>query len=612
MNTITAAPTEPVVLGLCSGTHDSAAALIAGRRLVGLVEEERLNGDKHTRAYPQQAISWLLDEANLSPSQVTHVAYNFDPRRYLTAAAASLAYLLCPTTMRRSLPRARSFARVHLLARERYAQFARCFPNAAITGVEHHLAHGLYALAAGADRLAPARGAAVLVVDSLGESATTTITHARRTADGRLHLRRLLTVNDPASLGYVYGAVTAHLGWRRGDEEGTVMALAATGDPARFRNLFRQAIPLTSSGFRVDVRWFPLRVLSRAWPRVSEAFIAATCPPRAPDAPVEQVHRDLAAALQERIEHVMVHLARLARALTGEPVLMVGGGVAMNCVAIGKICQQAEFEQVTVPPAPGDSGTAAGAALALHRTLTGRLPSGVAGACYLGPSYDEVRLSRQPRPGLIAVRLSEPAELIAQRLADGQIVGLFQGRLEAGPRALGNRSILASPLTPGVVDRLNATVKYREPFRPFAPVVLADHASDYFTLAQPSPFMSIASGVTDLARQTVPAVVHVNGTARVQTVTHEQNSLLAEILAEFAAITGHPVLINTSLNVKGKPICGTVDQALDCLTASGLDAALIGEWWVTKTARSNVSPLTATAQSAPSSGADFKPDMEAE
>lgn len=578
--------TPPVVLGLCSGTHDSAAALIADGRLIGLVEEERLNGIKHTNAYPEQAIAWLLNTANLAPEQVTHVAYNFDPRRYLAAAPAALTYLARPGGADRAVPRARSFARVYRNARIRFRQFQARFPSAGIISVEHHLAHGLYALAAaGLDEPRPAAGhdeAAVLVVDSLGETATTTISHARRSGTA-VELRRRLTITDPASLGYAYGAVTAHLGWRRGDEEGTVMALAALGEPSRFRDLFRRAITITASGFRVDLRLFPLRVLSSRWPRVTPEFTAVTCPPRSADAPIEQIHMDLAASLQERVEQLMVHLARHARTLTGATTLLVGGGVAMNCVAIGRICQQAGFERVAVPPAPGDSGTSAGAALGVYRDLTGGLPRGLAGACYLGPDYPTLRLPPHPRRGLIATRPAAPAAALAEALAEGQIVGLFQGRLEAGPRALGNRSILASPLSSDVVDRLNATVKFREPFRPFAPVVLANHADAYFTLGQPSPFMSIASKVTDEARRAIPAVIHSNGTARVQTVTARQNPFLAEVLTEFAARTGHPVLINTSLNIKGKPICGTPDAALDCLTESGLDALMLENHWVTKT-----------------------------
>ncbi|MEV0668455.1 carbamoyltransferase [Actinomadura luteofluorescens] len=573
----------PVVLGLCSGTHDSSAALLVNGRLVGLVEEERLNGEKHTNVYPARSIHWLLNTAGLTPSEVTHVAYNYDPRRYLAAAPAALPYLLHPAAASRALPPARTFAHVHTAAQARFRLYQRRFPTAHVSGVEHHLTHALYALAAGHDRLDSRGDAAVLVVDSLGESTTTTITHARIRTGGRLDLVRKLSIKDPASLGYVYGAVTRHLGWRRSDEEGTVMALAATGDPARFRALFQRAIPITQTGFEVDLQLFPLRVLSRSWPRTTPVFAAETCPPRHPDDPVEQIHADVAAALQERIEQVMVHLARRARALTGASMLMVGGGVAMNCVAIGHICRQAGFERVAVPPSPGDAGTSAGAALAVYRNLTGQLPDGVAGSCYLGPAHTDVQLPLHPRPGTTAQRVRGAARLLAEQLAEGQIVGVFRGRLEAGPRALGHRSILASPLQPGVIERLNDRVKFREPFRPFAPVVLADHAADYFTLGQPSPFMSIASGVTDLARQAIPSIVHVNGTARVQTITREQNRFLVEVLAAFGARTGHPVLINTSLNIKGKPICGTPEAALDCLTGSGLDALLLEDWWVTKT-----------------------------
>jgi carbamoyltransferase len=309
--------------------------------------------------------------------------------------------------------------------------------------------------------------------------------------------------------------------------------------------------------------------------------VAATCPARAPGDDVQPVHADLAAALQERTEQVMVHLARRARALTDTRLLCVGGGVAANCVALGKIVEAGLFDEIHVPPAPGDSGTAIGAAIAASLDSRRPLPNGVAGQCYLGPAFPTVDLPEHPRPGMTAYRPAGAAKHLALKLAEGHIVGLFHGPLEAGPRALGNRSILASPLRPEVVDRLNTTVKFREPFRPFAPVVLATAAADYFTLGQPTPYMSIASGVTDLTREQLSSVVHVNGTARVQTVTPDTNPFLAEVLAEFGAFTGHPVLINTSLNVKGKPICGTPDMALDCLTGSGLDALLLEGWWIT-------------------------------
>ncbi|MGP4083733.1 carbamoyltransferase family protein [Streptomyces sp. KR55] len=454
------------------------------------------------------------------------------------------------------------------------------FPRARVRSLVHHRAHQTYAFAASGSE-----EAAVLVVDSLGETQTTTIALGRQPSPGRPVVRTLHAIDDPASLGYVYGAVTMHLGWRRGDEEGTVMALAALGDPARFRPLFAHAVRTTHAGFLVASELFPPRTLRRGAARVTPRFIAETCPPRRPDEPVEQVHRDLAAALQERTEMVLIHLARIARRRTGSSRLCVGGGVAANCVGIGRIVEEGVFEEVFVPPAPGDSGTAIGAAAAVHLATAPQPLTGIEGACYLGPSWTSPAVDWERWPGLRTQPLTSDRarlELLADQLAQGRIVGLFQGRVEAGPRALGNRSILASPLSEGVVDRLNATVKFREPFCPFAPVVLEERAGEYFTLGQAAPFMSMASQVTIKAREQIPAIVHANGTARVQTVGPDQNPFLHAVLDAFARRTGAPVLINTSLNIKGKPICGTPEMALDCLSSSGLDALLLEDWWVTK------------------------------
>jgi carbamoyltransferase len=566
-----------VVLGLCAFTHDSAAALLVGGALVGFAEEERLNGEKHTAAFPERVVAWLLDEASLTLGEVDVVAYNFDGRRYLDALPAIDLYREMPETRDRAQPRADSFRKVHDRFGTRMAFLREQFPKARVAPVLHHRAHGLYAFASsGYD------SAAILVVDSLGEVQTTTIGSGLRMRDGGCRTTIVEDIADPASLGYAYGAVAEHLGWRRGDEEGTVMALAALGDPAHFRSLIRAAIPITDRGFRLDPRWFALRVLARDYPRITAHFTAATCPSRDPSAEVQPVHADLAAAIQERTDDIMVHLARRARSVTGSRLLCLGGGVATNCVAVGKIVEAGIFDDVHVPPAPGDSGTAIGAALSVALDTTRRLATQVAGRCYLGPSYSSLQLSEHPRPGLRAHRPAAPAKYLAIKLAEGSTVGLFHGRLEAGPRALGNRSILAAAEQADVVERLNTTVKFREPFRPFAPVVLASAAADYFTLPQPAPYMSIASGVTDLTRRCLPAIVHVNDTARVQTVTADANPFLAEVLTEFEALTGHPVLINTSLNIKGKPICGTPDMALDCLAESGLDALMLEGWWVDK------------------------------
>jgi carbamoyltransferase len=564
----------PTVLGLCSFTHDSAAALVTGGMLTGMAEEERLSGVKHTREYPATAVQWLLEGAGLAAADVDVVAYNFAGHRYLAGIADTPAHLLRSATCSRALPRAASFAVIHQRFRKRMRTLQGTFPNAQIRCVPHHVAHGMYAFAASGFS-----EAAVLIIDSLGETCTTSIGSGLIRSSGDVGYRIRESIRDPASLGYAYGAVTAHLGWRRGDEEGTVMALAATGDPERFRDLFADAIRLTSTGFVLNPGWFPLRVLRHGWPRVSPAFTEATCPRRVPEEAVTQVHADVAAGLQERTEQVMVHLARRAKSVTKEQRLCVGGGVAMNCVGIGKILESGQWDKVYVPPAPGDSGTSIGAALAAYRTAAGNLVR----SCYLGPAYPDFKPPAKLSPGLATRQVAVPARYLAEQLAAGKIAGLFQGRLEAGPRALGNRSILASPLIPDVADRLNAAVKFREPFRPFAPVVLEEDAADYFRLDQHSPFMSIAVHATDLAKRTVPTVVHANGTARVQTLASEHNPFLADVVRHFAALTGVPVLINTSLNVKGKPISGTPEMAIECLASSGLDGLMLdGGWWVSK------------------------------
>ncbi|GAA4935958.1 carbamoyltransferase C-terminal domain-containing protein [Streptomonospora halophila] len=566
-----------VILGLCSYTHDSSAALLVNGELIGFVEEERLSERKHTADYPARAIAWLLARANLTAADVDAVAYNFQPSRYLAEVPAALQLTLSPAARDRALARARGFAKVAVRTQRRIRRLSQKFPTARVIPIPHHRAHQLTAFAtSGWDE------AAVLVVDSLGERQTTTMARGR---DSRRPRTRILeAITDPASLGYVYGAVTEHLSWRRGDEEGTVMALAALGDPARFRSLFARAVPTTPTGFRIDPAYFPVRTLLSGYQRTSPRFIAEACPERDPSEPLTDVHRDLAAALQERTEHVMMHLARRARIRTGFRRLCVGGGVATNCLSIGRIIEAGIFDEVFVPPAPGDGGTAIGAALAVHTDSSSRQPVlGIARSCYLGPSYEGQQLDLTPWPGFRQKELgTEAADFLADQLAHGMIVGLFHGRIEAGPRALGNRSILASPLEPGFVERLNATVKLREPFRPFAPMVLAERADEFFTLGQEAPYMSMASGVTEQAREQVPDIVHANGTARLQTVARTQNPFMHAVLTAFAHRTGVPVLINTSLNVKGKPICGTPEMALDCLANSGLDALLLEGRWISK------------------------------
>jgi carbamoyltransferase len=568
-------------LGLCAFVHDSAAALITDGALLGFAEEEKLCGVKHTGTFPVQVVDWLLTSAGQRAADVRRVAFYFSGRELrravLRASDVMPPAVTCPDGTRPTAGSLRDYYRDILDSHyHRRATLRRAFPNADVLDVPHHRCHGLYAYASSGF---PA--AAVLTVDSIGEGISTTVAHAH---GGSYHER--LRVCDPHSLGYVYGAVCEHLGFRRNDEEGTVMALASFGDPARFRDVFRRAVRLTSDGFFVDPTLFADRALKRRiGRRVHPAFDRLTCPPRAASQPLTPTHADVAAALQERTTNTVLHLGGLARAATDVPRLCLAGGVALNCVAVGRLRASGLFDDVQVPPAPGDSGTALGAAIAAHLRVAGQLPTGIAGRFELGPSFERGHVAALLRErGLAFVEPERAPEFLADELAAGAIVGLFRGPLEGGPRALGGRSILASPVTPGIRDRLNTAVKFREWFRPFAPVVTRTEMPAWFEQDWDCPYMSFATVVRPDRRRQIPAVVHVDGTARVQTVDADTSPFLHRVLERFGELTGVPVLLNTSLNVKGKPMSGRPEMAIDCFLTSGLDALMIEGCYTSKQA----------------------------
>jgi len=336
-----------LVLGVTWGTHDSSAALFVDGRLASFVEEERLVGHKHSGSYPEQAIAAVLADVGATHADVKTVAFSFHARGYVRGLASATAHLVVRPWERRAWARAGSYRVVHRHTRNRLRQLAAALPAATLVDVPHHRCHGLYAHAASGDE-----HVVVLTVDSIGEWHSTTLAEGHGTAH-----RIALGVRDPNSLGYAYGAVTEHLGYRRGDEEGTVMALAALGDPARFQAVFAEAITLTDDGFRLDPRLFAPRVFSSAWERLTERFASVTVPRRDPEAPLEAVHADLAAALQQRIEEALLHLAEIAADRIGAPTLCLSGGVAMNCLAAARLSASGYFARTFVPPAPGDSGT---------------------------------------------------------------------------------------------------------------------------------------------------------------------------------------------------------------------------------------------------------------
>jgi carbamoyltransferase len=537
------------VLGINAVFHDPAAALVVDGEVVCAAEEERFTRRKHGKSpvpfsaweLPEQAARWCLRRAGIEPAQLDAVAYSYDPR-----LAASSAGDLTDEKWEG--------------LRTLYAERAPLFLGAALPGLDpvrvhfiaHHVAH-----AASAYACAPCDSCAVLVVDGRGESASHLAGHARR---GELEI--LAAQGLPHSLGLMYEDLTAHLGFRRASDEYKVMAFASYGKPSVLGELRRLVRGTGDGGFHVEpIEW------ERFAPRV---------PPGSEGWGSE--HADLAASAQRRLEEVLVELACWLHDRTGERWLTMAGGVALNCVANTRLWRDTPFEQVWVQPAAGDAGTALGGALYLSKLL-GDEPHGMSTAA-LGRDWDEAELRVWlQRAGVAHERPRDIADTVAAALAEDMVVAWFQGRSEFGPRALGHRSLLADPRRAENLERLN-DVKGREQFRPVAPMVLEERAGEIFSGPLPSPHMLFTHDVAPSWAPLIPAVVHVDGSARIQTVAREQEPLLARMLDCFERRTGVPVVVNTSLNTAGRPMVDDPRDALECLGSAPVDLLAIGPFVV--------------------------------
>jgi carbamoyltransferase len=530
------------VLGVNAVFHDPAAALVVDGQIVAAAEEERFSRRKHGKAcvpfstweLPEHAIAWCLQRAGLCPDELDAIGYSYDPA--LAPAPDDIT--------------ADQWEGLRTLYVERAPRFLGSLglDPGKVRYVAHHVAH-----AASAHLAAPWPSSAVLVVDGRGERASHLAGHAR--ADGSLEV--LAAQRLPHSLGLLYEELTEHLGFRRSSDEYKVMAMASYGQP-RFLGAFRELVRTEGDGgFVVEpVDW--------------GAFV----PPLRGGERWTASHADLARSVQERLEEVLLDLARWLHLQTGEPSLTMAGGVALNCVANSRIWRAGPFDAVWVQPASGDSGTALGAAMRLARDLGDRvLP--MAGAD-LGRAWEEDELERRLRSARVAYeRPPEVAEAIADVLARDGIVAWFQGASEYGPRALGRRSLLADPRSATNVERLN-DVKGREQFRPVAPMVLEERAAELFDGPLPSPYMLFTHRVRDRWRERIPAVVHADGTARIQTVSATREPLVAALLRAFDARTGVPVVVNTSLNTAGRPMVDDPRDALECFGSAPIDALAMG------------------------------------
>jgi carbamoyltransferase len=579
-----------IVLGINAYHGNASSAIVCDGRLVAAVEEERFNRVKYAAGFPAQAIHYCLKEAGVTLDQIDHIAIPRDPWARL---GTKLLYAIRMPAFARE--RAKVLTKFTGIP-EALAQAFEMDPQrirARFHRVEHHQAH-----LASAFFVSPFDEAAVLSADGLGDFASTMWAAGRGN-----RLRVDGAVAFPHSLGLYYTALTQYLGfWKYGDEY-KVMGLAAYGQPAyldEFRHIVRSH---PSAGFRLGLEYF---IHQRTGPEMtwkdadktpalgkmfSDELERRLGPTRASEQPLDQRHYDIAATMQARLEEVVFEILLQLHRRTGLKSLCLAGGVAFNCVANGKIFDHTPFERVFVQPAAGDAGLAVGAAYFVYHQILGLPRSFVMEHAYWGPGYSQTEIRQaidaSPLAGagysISVLPEEELARAAARRIADGNILGWFQGRAEWGPRALGNRSIVADPRRAEMKDILNRRIKHREIFRPFAPSVLEESVGDYFERAYPSPFMTLAYGVRPEKRSAIPAPTHVDGTGRLQTVSRAANPRYWSLIREFGNLTGVPVVLNTSFN-DNEPIVCRPAEALDCFLRTKMDVLVLGDTLIEKPA----------------------------
>ncbi len=539
--------------------QDSAAALVVDGEIVAAVAEERISRAKHTGAFPAGAIASCLDEAGLAISDVDELVHAFDYAPYRGAFATDETSRELYRTV---------FSREALL--DLVARDLPGFPPLRVHHVNHHVAH-----AASACHTSGWEECLVVVIDGMGEVHGASVDHAR---EGRPCRLASLSAHD--SIGILYGLVTLHLGFDFNADEYKIMGLAPYGDPARFRAFFERAVALEDDG-RVRIpllRMDETREGRERYLRARACLAEQLGPARLPGDPIGDLHCDVAAALQECLDRTVLHLCRHWAERTGQRRLALAGGVALNCTANGHLRASGAFDDVYVQPAAGDDGSALGAAL-VRAADAGEVRNRRMPVPFLGPAHSGARIA-----GAIAERrdalcvtplpsLEDACERAAGLIADGRVVAWFRGRMEFGPRALGNRSILADPGHPAMRDRINSMVKKREAFRPFAPAVSAEEVHRWFDVPPGTslPYMIATVNVRPEHRAALPAVTHVNGSARVQTVAAGENPDFHALLRAVGRATGREMVLNTSFNVQGQPIVNTPEEAVATFLGTGIE-----------------------------------------
>jgi carbamoyltransferase len=585
------------ILGISAFYHDSAAAIVADGRLVAAIQEERLSRKKHDANFPRRAIAACLEQTRLSMADMDLVVFYDKP--FLKFERLLETYTCFAPRGFRSFRMAMPIWLKEKLFQKRMLQDElrhfdpRFDPEKRLLFSEHHLSH-----AASAFFPSPFDEAVILTMDGVGEWTTTSLAVGRGN-----NITVLKEIHFPHSIGLLYSALTYYTGFKVNSGEYKVMGLAPYGEPKYRDRILSHLVDLKPDGsFRLDLSYFDYCTGLRMTNDRFHALFGG--PPREPEELLTQHHMDLAASVQAVTEEIVLRLCRSARAETGVSNLCLAGGVALNCVANGKVLREHIFDRIWVQPAAGDAGGAVGAALGGHFIFR-RQPrqasdglDGMSGA-YLGPSFEQEEIGKRLRAAGATFKVlprDRVVEDTASAIADGKAVGWFQGRMEFGPRALGNRSIVADPRSQTMQKMLNLKIKYRESFRPFAPAVLREHVAEWFDIDTDSPYMQLVAPVKpercrhmsaeevalfgidklNVVRSDIPAVTHVDYSARIQTVHRETNALFHDLIDAFHRRTGCPVVVNTSFNVRGEPIVCTPEDAFRCFMGTELDTLVVG------------------------------------
>ena len=548
------------VLGLNCFSHDTSACLMVDGAVVAIGEQERFDRDQHTKHFPHAAIAYCLQQAGVGIDQLDAVAFAHHAVVDFARGAADAVLRASPKRLA-----AQAFTDGRLVLKER--SFRKTWGyRGKVFHVGHHQAH-----AASAFFSSPYDRAAVLTLDRGGDFLSTTMA----IGEGN-RLRELAMVRNPHSLGEVYTAFTWLLGFRPNADEGKLMGLAPYGRDVLAKDI-RDLVHFQADGrFKVNLRWF--RYQRESGVPFSKAGLARFGPPRVPESEITERHQDLAYACQDLVEEAGLHVARALHQATGMDRLCLAGGVALNSVMNGRVLAESGFEEMYVQPAASDAGNALGAAAWVWHMEMGQPRSWSMDHAFWGPSWTERECASALSARDLEIRkVADPAGEAAERIAAGKVVGWFQGRSEIGPRALGARSILADPRRAEMRDVVNARIKRREGFRPFAPSVLDERGAEYFERYSHNPFMLLVLPVRAEKRGVIPAVTHVDGTGRMQSVSASFNPAYHRLISEFDRRTGVPVVLNTSFNLRGEPMVNRPEEAVEDFLKSEMDALFLGD-----------------------------------